>query len=243
MAAFHCKEQRVNVRQIAGGLAVLAAFIMAPMTVAQKNTSQTNTAAAPAAEAAANAHWNFGALVQSGFGVTEERGDFKFLLIGGHAGRMLTPNLGGGLPQGQLRIRRRGLSALAELHPEVPARQMHADLSARRAVWNLCCLFSRIHGWRNVHRRQCDTGHLPLELHARRAVDAMDTGRRRRGLDEPQVSGLRCASSCPRAHHHRPAARPVLPRQRWSQREHKRVELHTAVRRRNPLFRPPATVH
>jgi hypothetical protein len=100
MAAFHCKERRVNVRQIAGGLAVVAALTMAPMTVAQRNTNQTNASASPVAEAAANANWNFGALVQSGFGVTEDRGSFKFLLIGGHAGRILTPTLGSGLLKG-----------------------------------------------------------------------------------------------------------------------------------------------
>ena len=32
MAAFHCEEWRVNGRQIAGGLAVLAALIAAPMS-------------------------------------------------------------------------------------------------------------------------------------------------------------------------------------------------------------------
>ena len=45
-------------------------------------------------------HWDFGALVQSGFGVTEDRGSFKFLMIGGHAGRVLTPNLGSGFLKG-----------------------------------------------------------------------------------------------------------------------------------------------
>jgi lipid A 3-O-deacylase len=69
------------------------------MAVAQQNTSQANAKASPVAEAA-NAKWNFGALVQSGFGVTEDRDGFKFLLIGGHAGRVLTPNLGSGLLRG-----------------------------------------------------------------------------------------------------------------------------------------------
>ena len=96
----------MNGRQIAGGLAVLAALIAAPMTVAQTNTSQANASADPAAEAAANAKWDLGALVQGGFGVTEDRGGFKFLLIGGHAGRILTPNVGPRSPQRKLRVRR-----------------------------------------------------------------------------------------------------------------------------------------
>jgi hypothetical protein len=68
---------------------------------ASVNSTSLVPYASPATDiAAANAHWNFGALVQSGFGVTEDRGSFKFLLIGGHAGRILTPNLGHSLLRG-----------------------------------------------------------------------------------------------------------------------------------------------
>jgi hypothetical protein len=59
-----------------------------------------NAAAEPVKDAVVHAKWNFGALVQSGFGVTEDRGGFKFLLIGGHAGRILTPEVGKGLLKG-----------------------------------------------------------------------------------------------------------------------------------------------
>jgi lipid A 3-O-deacylase len=100
MAAFHCKERRVNVRQFAGVLAVLTALITSPMTVAQTSASRTNANATPVADAAANANWDFGALVQGGFGLTEDRGGFKFFLIGGHAGRILTSQLGKGLLKG-----------------------------------------------------------------------------------------------------------------------------------------------
>lgn len=89
MAAFHCEEQRVKVKHVAGGLVVFAALISGSMAVAQTNTS-------PVAEASAHANWNFGALVQSGIGLTEDRGSFKFLLVGAHAGRILTPQLGKG---------------------------------------------------------------------------------------------------------------------------------------------------
>ena len=99
MAAFHCKERRVNVRQFAG-VAVLTALITSPMTVAQTSASRTNANATPVADAAANANWDFGALVQGGFGLTEDRGGFKFFLIGGHAGRILTSQLGKGLLKG-----------------------------------------------------------------------------------------------------------------------------------------------
>jgi lipid A 3-O-deacylase len=40
--------------------------------------------------------WNFGVLVQSGVGVTEDRGSFKFLWAGVHAGKVLTRTSGSG---------------------------------------------------------------------------------------------------------------------------------------------------
>ncbi len=45
------------------------------------------------------APWEYGVLAQGGVG-TEDRSDYKFILVGGHAGRILTPNLGSGLFQG-----------------------------------------------------------------------------------------------------------------------------------------------
>jgi hypothetical protein len=41
-----------------------------------------------------------GVLAQGGVGVTEDRNDFKFLMIGGHAGKVLTPNVGPGILHG-----------------------------------------------------------------------------------------------------------------------------------------------
>jgi lipid A 3-O-deacylase len=41
-----------------------------------------------------------GALFQGGFGVTEDRGSFQFLLAGVHAGKVLTPEMGHGLLKG-----------------------------------------------------------------------------------------------------------------------------------------------
>src|ERR1039458_10317383 len=47
-----------------------------------------------------NRPWNFGVLEQSGFGLTEDPGGFKFLMAGVHAGKVLTGNLGGGMIRG-----------------------------------------------------------------------------------------------------------------------------------------------
>ena len=40
--------------------------------------------------------WNYGVLFQGGFGLTEDRDGFKFLLAGAHLGKVLTPELGTG---------------------------------------------------------------------------------------------------------------------------------------------------
>lgn len=48
--------------------------------------------------------WNFGALVQGGFGVTESRGDFHFFTAGVHAGRVLTPLMGHGIVRGNFEL-------------------------------------------------------------------------------------------------------------------------------------------
>jgi lipid A 3-O-deacylase len=44
--------------------------------------------------------FNFGVLVQSGFGITEDRGSFKFLMAGVRAGKVLTGNFGPGVLHG-----------------------------------------------------------------------------------------------------------------------------------------------
>ena len=44
--------------------------------------------------------FEIGGLMQSGFGVTEDRGGFKFLMAGAHAGKVLTRNLGQGMMRG-----------------------------------------------------------------------------------------------------------------------------------------------
>jgi hypothetical protein len=46
--------------------------------------------------------FEFGVLEQSGFGLTEDRGGFKFLMAGVHAGKLLTGNLGRGMLRGNI---------------------------------------------------------------------------------------------------------------------------------------------
>jgi hypothetical protein len=101
MAAFHCKERRVKARQIAGVFALFAVLVAGSAAAQSALSAQSKTSLlSPVAEAASNAKWDLGALVESGFGVTEDRGSFKFLWVGGHAGRILTSQLGSGLLKG-----------------------------------------------------------------------------------------------------------------------------------------------
>ncbi len=44
--------------------------------------------------------WEIGAIAQGGFGLTDNRGGFKFLMAGVHAGKVLTGNYGPGLLNG-----------------------------------------------------------------------------------------------------------------------------------------------
>ena len=72
--------------------------------------SETGSAVSPSAGGARVAVTNpiqqsvkpldIGVLMQGGFGVTEDRGSFKFLWAGAHAGKVLTGNLGPGLLHG-----------------------------------------------------------------------------------------------------------------------------------------------
>jgi lipid A 3-O-deacylase len=48
--------------------------------------------------------WNFGVLTQGGFGITENRGDFKFFSAGVHAGKILTPTVGHGMIRGNFEL-------------------------------------------------------------------------------------------------------------------------------------------
>jgi hypothetical protein len=66
-------------------------------------TAQTSTATGPQTPVAVLANTTpleYGALVQGGNGLTEDRGSFHFMMAGVHLGKVLTPQLGHGLLQG-----------------------------------------------------------------------------------------------------------------------------------------------
>ncbi len=52
-------------------------------------------------EQASKVHWEYGALVQGGVGL-QQRTDFSFFMVGGHLGKVLTPQLGTGRFRGNV---------------------------------------------------------------------------------------------------------------------------------------------
>jgi lipid A 3-O-deacylase len=73
----------------------LALLLSTAVTCLAQQPAQTlNAAAEPSWKGSET--WEYGVLVQSGFGVTEQRGGFKFLWGGVHAGRVLAGPIGHG---------------------------------------------------------------------------------------------------------------------------------------------------
>lgn len=75
------------------------ALVLGSLVATKGMWAQATVAMSPVQEAA-RANWEYGALVQGGLGVTDNRGDFKFLSAGGHVGRVLTPVIGEGMLRG-----------------------------------------------------------------------------------------------------------------------------------------------
>ena len=109
--------------------------------------------------------------VQGGFGVTEDRDDFKFFMAGVHAGKVLAHHPRPlRLPQ-QLRVRRRGLPLLAVLHPTF---QRHICTNPPGTPSRL---HSLLHRRRHLHRSLHHPRHLPLELRRYPPLLLLGTGR------------------------------------------------------------------
>jgi hypothetical protein len=72
-------------------LVASASLAVAQATPPALNPMQSNTG---------HRLWEFGPLVQGGFGVTDNRGDFRFFMAGAQAGKVLTGNHGPGMLHG-----------------------------------------------------------------------------------------------------------------------------------------------
>jgi lipid A 3-O-deacylase len=76
------------------GITVLLIFAVTGMCVAQRGPD-----VAPVSAMSNSNPWEYGALVQGGVGL-QDRSDFSFIMVGGHLGKVLTPELGTGLFKG-----------------------------------------------------------------------------------------------------------------------------------------------
>lgn len=75
----------------------LALFLILTLTAAAQATSSV---ANPLSLPIGHRPLELGVLAQGGFGVTADRNDYRFFMIGGHAGKVLTRNLGPGFLHG-----------------------------------------------------------------------------------------------------------------------------------------------
>ena len=98
--SFDCgKERSCTLHRMNIGL-VLVLAVMIGVAAAQTGSGATASVAItnPATQRAMPFEW--GVLTQGGFGVTEDRGSFKFMMAGVHAGKVLTGEVGPGMLHG-----------------------------------------------------------------------------------------------------------------------------------------------
>jgi lipid A 3-O-deacylase len=80
----------IRLREICATV-LLIPFIAGGLAIAQEPTTAHTDS--PVAEVANSKPWEYGALLQGGVGL-EDRTSYSFLLVGGHLGKVLTPQLG-----------------------------------------------------------------------------------------------------------------------------------------------------
>jgi lipid A 3-O-deacylase len=83
--------------RLSGKLCTLALAIFSTVAAAAQASPAAQN---PLTTLADHQPLEIGALAQGGFGVTEDRGGFKFFMLGGHAGKVLTQNMGPGILHG-----------------------------------------------------------------------------------------------------------------------------------------------
>ena len=76
-------------------------LIAASAALTAQSPSAATQADSPVAAVANSTGWEYGALIQGGVGL-EQRTDFSFFMVGGHLGKVLTPQLGSGSLRGNI---------------------------------------------------------------------------------------------------------------------------------------------
>jgi lipid A 3-O-deacylase len=80
------------------------ALLLTPLFSAQAQTTIAHDDTNPFYAPPDHRPFDYGVIVQGGKGLTEERGDFKFLMAGIHLGKTLTPNVGPGPLRGNFEL-------------------------------------------------------------------------------------------------------------------------------------------
>ncbi len=130
--------------------------------------------------------FEFGALVQGGNGLTEDRDGFHFLMVGAHAGKVLYQNNATGMWRGNFEY-------AVELFPywqSFTPQFQRANCTAIPNSTDINCSPLYTVGW-NLYRSFGNSDHPALELRRYAQDLALGAGSGRVDLDEPQVSGLR----------------------------------------------------
>jgi lipid A 3-O-deacylase len=89
----------MRIRILCGIVAVTSMAVSGALTA--QAPSATTQADSLVAAVSNTTPWEYGALIQGGVGL-EERTDFGFFMVGGHLGKVLTPQLGSGALRGNL---------------------------------------------------------------------------------------------------------------------------------------------
>jgi len=88
-----------RIRILCGIVAGLS--IAASGALTAQGPSATTPIDSPVAAVSNSAPWEYGAVLQGGVGL-EQRTDFSFFMVGGHLGKVLTPQIGSGSLRGNL---------------------------------------------------------------------------------------------------------------------------------------------
>ena len=79
---------------------VVAVVLAMAAGAAVRAQTATSVAPTPVAEVENSTPWEYGALIQGGNGLTEDRNGFHFLMAGAHLGKVLPPAMGNGRLRG-----------------------------------------------------------------------------------------------------------------------------------------------
>ena len=199
----------------------LALLLLARFATAQAVATSDVT---PFHEDSTHLPWEIGVLTQGGFGLTEDRDDFKFFMAGVHAGKVLTHHSRPHPPSAATSSTPSRSSPSGSPTPP----NSSAPFCTNPPGAPPACTAS-LHRRRHLHRSLHHPHHPSMEHRRHPSLLLLGTRRRRCPLDQSQIPRLRW---------------PTLQRtKRRPQRRRQRLELHPTRRSRRPLLPPPPPLH